>query len=230
MRIFLFIIIFFPLILQAQVKDTSALKTTDLGRLEKGVAPIALDSTKLQANIDSALSEQPKKKRFLKKFLEDYPNPKKALISGLIIPGGGQIYNGALWKAPLVYGAYGTVITLITTNKRQHEYFSIQYSNWVNNTRLDNPDLPVDDLITSNFTQPSQVREIRDQYLKSKEFSWIALFGVTLLSVADAFVDCHLKDFDISDDLSLEWKPALLNTPGWGNVAGVGVVIPLNVK
>ena len=34
------------------------------------------------------------------------------------------------------------------------------------------------------------------------------------LQIVDALVDAHLKDFDVSDDLSLHWQPALLRVPG----------------
>ena len=37
-------------------------------------------------------------------------NPGKAAFYGLIIPGGGQIYNKKWWKLPLVYGLEGYLI------------------------------------------------------------------------------------------------------------------------
>jgi len=227
MRLLLLLFVLFPPLLVAQVGDTTVLKTTDLGRLKKNNVTTVQDSIDLQASIDTSLGLNPKKPRFIKKFFADYPNPKKALIAGLVFPAGGQLYNGAFWKAPIVYGAYGTVITLIATNRRQHEFFADQFSIWVNLEEGQNPVDFLDPFIVANYSQPNQVRQIRDDFLQSKEYSWIALFGVTLLSVADAFVECHLKDFDISDDLTFQWKPALISTPGWGNVAGVGVSIPL---
>ena len=37
------------------------------------------------------------------------------------------------------------------------------------------------------------------------------MLGVYALSVIDAYVDAELSKFDISDDLSLEVKPAVIN-------------------
>lgn len=223
MRLLFIIIWLFPTLLSAQNGD---LKIFDPGESR----PIDItnifqvDSANWQAKLDTALELGLDRKHLIKDFFADYPNPKKALIAGLIIPAGGQLYNGSFWKAPIVYGAYGTVINLISVNTRQHKFFEEQYFNLVNG-------LQVDEFITTQYrNQPNAVRAVRDEFLQNKEYSWIALFGVTLLSVADAFVESHLKDFDVSDDLSMQWKPTMLSTPGWGNIAGVGVVIPLGSK
>jgi len=159
-------------------------------------------------------------KRWVKKFVGDYPNPNKALLLGLIVPGGGQIYNGSMWKVPLVYGAYGTTIYLISTNNRQYNYWRDQYAR-----RVDREG-PMDDL-QDVFSEASQLQTIRDEYRRRRDYSWVALVGVTIVSVADAFVDCHLKKFDISDDLTWEVSPILNNTPGWGQSAGIGLSIPI---
>ena len=177
--------------------------------------------------LDSLSKKQQKpRKKIIKKFFEDYPNPKKALLTGLIIPGGGQMYNGAFWKVPLVYGAYGTVITLIVDNTRQFNFYQEQFVLWTQIGEQNREDV-LDPYIFQEFTSASQVEILRDEFRRNREYSWFALFGVTLLSVADAFVDCHLKGFDVDDDISFEFKPAIINTPGWGNSAGLGFSIPI---
>jgi len=148
-----------------------------------------LDAKIAQASIvqDTAIvtdSLKSKKGFFLKRWLvEDYPNPKKGLLIGLVVPGAGQIYNGSLWKVPLVYGAYGTVLFLISENSRQ---FNIYRDAVVE--RLDD-DL-TDDFV-GIYTDISQLRTIRDDFQKNKEFAYFALIGVAILSVAEAFVDGH---------------------------------------
>ena len=37
--------------------------------------------------------------------------------------------------------------------------------------------------------------------------------AIYLLNIVDASVDAHLFDFDVSEDLSIETKPEIINTP-----------------
>ncbi|NNE29687.1 MAG: hypothetical protein HKN16_08620 [Saprospiraceae bacterium] len=58
----------------------------------------------------------------------------------------------------------------------------------------------------------------------------MALVGVGILSAAEAFVDAHLKTFDVSEDLSV--KP-FFNTgrnPHLGGYTAIGLKIPLAGK
>ena len=52
------------------------------------------------------------------------------------------------------------------------------------------------------------------------------------LQVLDAVVDAHLKDFDVSDDLSLHWQPTLLPIPGrpMALPTAPGVTLALRMK
>ncbi len=223
----LLLFILAPLFGWTQVPDS-----IDVDKINKQDSVFVDRSAAGLAAIDSILTQQEKpSRRIVKKFFEDYPNPNKALLVGLVIPGGGQMYNGAFWKVPLVYGAYGTVITLIAKNTKDYNFYKDQYFIWAQNPDLsdDELELLLDPSILPplGFSAPGQVKTVRDELQRRKEYSWFALFGVTLLSVADAFVDCHLKDFDVSDDISFEFKPTLLSTPGWGNSAGVGFSIPI---
>ena len=48
----------------------------------------------------------------------------------------------------------------------------------------------------------------------------------------DALVDAHLRDFDVSDDLSLHWEPTLLAVPGQatGLPTAPGLLFALRIK
>ena len=52
------------------------------------------------------------------------------------------------------------------------------------------------------------------------------------LQIVDAVVDAHLKDFDVSEDLTLHWEPTLLPTPGQPALlpTNPGVLFALRVK
>ena len=51
------------------------------------------------------------------------------------------------------------------------------------------------------------------------------------LQIVDALVDANLRDFDVSDDLSLHWEPTLLAVPGRGALpTAPGLAFALRVK
>jgi hypothetical protein len=60
--------------------------------------------------------------------------------------------------------------------------------------------------------------------------AYVGMFLVYTLQALEAFVDAHLKSFDIDDDIGMEIKPTLdfngFHTP----TIGLGVTIPLNRK
>ena len=150
-----------------------------------------------------------KKDSTIQKNTKSYPkafpknhSPKKALILGLIIPGSGQIYNRKFWKLPIVYGGIGGLGYLAYYNGSKYTGYRRSYLAMVD-----------DDPLTVNTYDPNKsqadMKLFRDNYQKFYEYSVVGLVGFYLLTVADAFVDAHLMNFDISDDLSLSIKPKL---------------------
>ena len=137
---------------------------------------------------------------FYRTFKSDYPNPNKALYLSLAFPGGGQLYNRRWWKAPIVWGGYAALIYSARFNtdlyRRLRDAYLLERQGKVH--EFSNTNLKANDL-----------RRLRDQYDKNKQLSYIGIFGLHLVATAEAFVDCHLKTFDVSDDLSLRIKPSL---------------------
>lgn len=131
-------------------------------------------------------------KRFWKK---DYPSPKKA-ITLAIIPGMGQIYNKRYWKLPLVYGALGGVIYAIDWNTKGYEVYRKAYDAKITENS------PYEDPFPN--VPANAVKSRRDSFDKNRQLSWIGLVGFYLISAGDAFVDAHLKDFNVDDDISFQ--------------------------
>jgi len=50
----------------------------------------------------------------------------------------------------------------------------------------------------------------KDFYRRNKELCIISIVGMYLLCVVDAYVDASLMNFDISEDLSMQVKPAVI--------------------
>jgi hypothetical protein len=105
-------------------------------------------------------------------------SPTGALLRSLVVPGWGQLYNGKYLKALVYAGAQlSFAYAAHVQNNRHHHY-----------QNLDQDDL-------ADF-----YRDDRNRML------WW-LFGITLLSIGDAYVDAHLWNFDVSDDLSANIAP-----------------------
>ena len=54
----------------------------------------------------------------------------------------------------------------------------------------------------NGVSDPIRAKLIRDGYLKQKEYGYIIVILAHLFNVFEAFIDRHLIDFDVSDDLS----------------------------
>ncbi|MBK8043185.1 MAG: hypothetical protein IPK21_11330 [Haliscomenobacter sp.] len=143
------------------------------------------------------------KSRFFN-FRKTPPNPKTALKLSLIFPGAGQLYNGKWWKAPLVYGALGGMIYTIDFNQSRYRRLQTALE-----LQLENQPHEFSDRITS----PDALRSLRDQYDKATQLSYIGTFAVYVVIGVEAFVDAHLQNFDVSEDLSLRVKPVLILPP-----------------
>ena len=178
-----------------------------------------------QAAADSA-------KRTERLFGLHVTRPQKAGLLALI-PSGGQIYNKKYWKLPIVYGMVGGLGYWVyfqqthyaeyrdayhegqkpkNAGKAPAEYLNKQdYPNAIKETSLNN--------VYNNLTG---YRSYRDLSIL------ISALGYSL-QILDAVVDAHLHDFDVSDNLSLNWRPALLPVPGQLVPAG-GIALTLRVR
>jgi Family of unknown function (DUF5683) len=136
---------------------------------------------------------------FHRVFKSDYPNPNKALYLSLAFPAGGQLYNRRWWKAPIVWGGYVGLIYAARHNTRQYKRLQKAYLAEIHNELHE----------FTGIYDKGDLKRYRDQFDKNKQLSYIGMFGLHLLQTAEAFVDCHLKTFDVSDDLSLHFKPSL---------------------
>ncbi|MBK7407586.1 MAG: hypothetical protein IPL49_14765 [Saprospirales bacterium] len=150
----------------------------------------------LQTPGADSLSE---KKTFSSWLTDSYPNPKRALLFSLF-PGGGQAYNKAWWKIPIVYGALGGMIYLIDRNSTDYLYFKRAYRRKVRG-------LPHDLSGQGGLDSSTALKRYRDQADKNTQLSYIGFVAVYGLAGLESFVDGHLSSFDVSDDLSLKWGP-----------------------
>ena len=148
-------------------------------------------------------------------------NVKKATTLSMICPGAGQIYNGSYWKAPIVIGGFASMIYVIDWNNRGYQRFRTAYNLRVDyDNALKEYNAATD---KTGLTKPSPTDEFRGRYTadylknlknsyrRNRDLSIIITAGVYLFNVIDAHVDAHLRDYDISDDLSMDVQPHIGN-------------------
>jgi len=158
------------------------------------------DSLIIDASVEHS---KPKKGNFIKRIFDDKNrhSPAKATVLSLILPGAGQVYNKKVWKVPIVYAALGGTIYAVSYNKRQYKKFRTAYL-----YRVDDDPNTTDEYVDI-VSNSQDLRTIRDYYRKNMELSYVGLSLVYILNATDAFVDAHLFEFDVGDDLSLRLSP-----------------------
>ena len=162
------------------------------------------------------------------------PNPKKALWLAIVIPGGGQIYNRKYWKLPLVYGGFVGCMYALHWNNTMYRDYSQAYIDIMDtdpNTKSYENFLPPGYNVNQNLTRIQNLFQSKKNYYRRyRDLSIFAFIGVYLLSVVDAYVDAELSSFDISRDLSMKVRPAVISgktgnglahAPGFNNSYGL---------
>lgn len=129
-------------------------------------------------------------------------SPRKATIMSLCLPGLGQVYNRKYWKVPVIYAGLGGAAYAFTWNRSYYVKYrsALQY-------RTDNNPMTTD-IYVGKYSD-ANLLDIKNMYRKNMELSVIVFSAVYLLNIVDAAVDAHLFDFQISDDLSLNWSPSI---------------------
>ena len=127
----------------------------------------------------------------------------KASILSIILPWSGQIYNKKYWKVPIIYSSLATSIYFICDNQKKLTNYENAYNDRFNGR--------IDDYI--DIYNNTQLISIIDYYERNRDISMMITAAIYLLNIVDASVDAHLFDFDVSEDLSIETKPEIINTP-----------------
>ena len=146
----------------------------------------------------------------------DVSNVKKATTLACICPGAGQIYNRSYWRVPFVIGGFAGMIYCIDWNNRGFQRFKKAYSlraaydKALAEYNADPENNVKPEASTDEFRgryAASFLKNLRDNYRRNRDLCIILTAGVYLLQIIDAHVDAHLKDYDISDDLSMSIEP-----------------------
>jgi len=158
-------------------------------------------------------------------------SPHKASIYSAIMPGLGQIYNKKYWKVPLVYGGFAALIYSIDWNNDYFVLYKQAYADISDDDPNTNSFLDLNIEGNWDFTNESQVQQFATRLKNAKEVARrnrdlliISTAAFYAINIIDATVDAHFFNFDISDDLTMNWAPGPMycgNKP----IAGVRVNI-----
>ncbi|MCL6493875.1 MAG: hypothetical protein K6T54_03740 [Ignavibacterium sp.] len=106
-------------------------------------------------------------------------SPWGAVARSAVIPGWGQFYNESYWKIPVIWG---TAVWFVY--------------NWVDNNNLYN-----DYKSLYQSSESEYYRRLRNFYRDQRDKFTIYLGLLYLLNLVDAYVDAHLFDFNVNENL-----------------------------
>jgi hypothetical protein len=170
-------------------------------------------------------------------FLDTWDKPAKAALLSAVIPGAGQVYNKSYWKVPLIYATGAVIGYFLVDNNNKYQDFR---SALILRNR-DSSDVYVDNRIYGIYNPAKGVqtqrgtenlRYSRDFYRRNRDLTIMIAVVAYGLNIAEAYVHAHLKEFDISEDLSLRVQPDFLPIRGsyFSMAPGVKLVLYSNSK
>lgn len=183
---------------------------------------------KKNSKIDSIASNTNKQQLFLKlndSVKKKEHNPRKATRLSLFCPGLGQAYNRQYWKIPIAIAAVviPTYLYLYYNSIYNKLQFAIQANNQIklnnDSSLFKNIDPLVKDLSVNSLALN------RTAFRQARDINILYFFLGWGLNVADATVSGHLKNFNVTNDISLHIEPTL-NT----NSFGIGLTFNFNFK
>lgn len=145
--------------------------------------------------------------------------PSKAAFYSAVLPGLGQIYNKRYWKLPIVYGLIGGSIYGYTYNNDLYRTFRNAFKDRL--AGLDDefsaPENNEFGVVFSDEVLENQ----QEKYQRDRDLWLVVIIAMYALNIVDANVDAHLKQFNVDEDLSMDFKPFIdidpvSNNPNYG--------------
>lgn len=125
-------------------------------------------------------------------------SPKKALRRSAMLPGWGQVYNKQIWKVPIIYTALGVTAGVFSYNIKTYKEVRFAYNA---KAKLDTQAISRIKPYLQNIDVNSLSR-YRRTFRQQIDYSVLFFLGFWGLNCADAIVFAHLKNFDVSNNVS----------------------------
>ena len=130
---------------------------------------------------------------------DKFLHPGRATLYSALLPGLGQIYNGELYKVPIYWGGMLVSVHFLTTN----------HTNYVRFKKIHN-----EATTSGNYQGPisgETAKWYRDVYRRYRDYSIVATALVYFLQVIDANVFAYMHDFEVTDDISMQFEPTIIS-------------------
>lgn len=138
---------------------------------------------------------------------QEVPDPREVMLKSVRLPGWGQVVNEQIWKVPIVYGLIGGVAYFSYHTHQQYRDYRAAAYNAVEEHDDEKygptpPHIPEGQSLSALQNQRNIFRNRRD-------LSFLLIIAAYGLNVVDAYVFAHMRDFDVSEDLSakFDFKP-----------------------
>lgn len=145
---------------------------------------IDMNSVTGPTNLIESISDDSLKRRDTK--LRMKKSPTVAVLLSAVLPGAGQFYNQSYWKIPIIMGLAGYFGYGYIDNNNKFKDYRDQYSATIT------PEDPYGD---------QNLKALRDFYRNQRDdFVWYFI-TVYVINLVDAYVDAHLFDFDVKEEV-----------------------------
>lgn len=116
------------------------------------------------------------------------PLAARSTVYSILCPGLGQIYNGEAWKVPIYVGAIGTGVYFTGFFNQKYVFYREKYIN----------------------ERDSGSKYYRDTYRRYRDYALLATVAAYVLQAIDANVFAFMQDFSVSEDITMDVKPAVI--------------------
>ena len=131
------------------------------------------------------------------------PIPKKAILYSAILPGLGQVYNRQYWKVPIIYAGMAAAFIAYDFNNSRYQQYKKAYI-----ARIDNNPSTTDEFV-SLYTD-ANLKTLQDSYKRFADMTILFTAVGFAIQSLDALTAAHLKNFDVSKDISFRFSPTVL--------------------
>jgi len=159
--------------------------------------------------------------------------PDKAAIKSAIIPGWGQVtHKDTWWHVPIIYAGFAVFGYFIWFNNANYDTFRNAYRQRIA-TELDTNNRNYDIYNVLNPVkgpkyQDQGLLDSREYYRRNRDLLIIVTSVYYLANILDAYVFTHLREFDISNELTMRIQP--LNISMLGNQPVVSCGLKFNLR